>query len=99
MIEMQLTEMKKCRAIVQWGPAAPTSGMKAGTYFQVTIDPSAVSPSGEFIRFGLHEGDEIHGWQLVSGMTVCEVLGEYGEDGAYPEANNKPEPLQMMVVK
>lgn len=81
-----------------FGPATPTSGTKAGTYFQVTIDPAMVSPSGEYIRFG-GDGDEIHGWQRVDAMTICEILGEYAEDGTYPESDNKPEPLMMMVVK
>ena len=61
--------------IVCFGYATVTTGMKAGEYYQVTIDPNAVSPSGGYIRFGLYQGDEIQGWQRVAAMTVVEDLG------------------------
>jgi hypothetical protein len=96
---MEIAEMKKCRAIVMFGPATPTSGTRAGVYYQVTIDPSMVSPNGEYIRFGATQNDEIQGWQRIEALTVCEILGEYNADGAYPEPNMKPEPLLMMVIK
>lgn len=67
---------KKMLAIVQFGPASTTSGFRAAEYYQVTIDPNMVSPSGEFIRFGLYPNDEIQGWQRVAAMTIAEVLGE-----------------------
>lgn len=95
---MERKALKKCRAILAFGPVTQTSGMRPGTYYQATIDPAMVSPGGEYIRFGAHEGDEIHGWQRIDAMTVCEVLGEYAEDGTYPEADKKPEPLEMAVV-
>lgn len=98
MIVMESAAIRKCRAIVMFGPATETSGYKAGTFYQVTIDPAMVSPGGLFIRFGTHEGDEIHGWQQVSGLTVCEILGEYAEDGSYPESDLKHEPLEMRVL-
>lgn len=90
--------MKKCRAIVMFGPATPTCGTRAGTFYQVTIDPAMVSPGGDYIRMGSHEGDEIHGWQRVDGLTVCEILGEYGVDGSYPTADSAVAQLQMTVV-
>ena len=65
---------QKCVAIVQFGPATPQSGFRAGEYYQVTIDPNMSSPSGEFIRFGLYPGDEVNGWQRVAAMTISEVL-------------------------
>lgn len=95
---MEKTALKKCRAIVMFGPATTVSGTRPGTYYQVTIDPAMVSPGRDYIRFGAHEADEIHGWQRIDGLTVCEVLGEYAEDGTYPESDSKPEPLSMMVV-
>lgn len=95
---MELAAIKKCRAIVAFGPVTEVTGTRPGTYYQVTIDPATVSPGGDFIRFGTHDGDEIQGWQRVRAMTVCEVLGEYAEDGSYPEADMKPEDLQMMKV-
>lgn len=65
----------KVRAIVKFGHAHPKMGERAGEFYQVTIDPNMVSPGGEFIRFGLWDGDEIHGWERVEALTVCEVLG------------------------
>lgn len=65
-----------CVAIVMFGPPTTTSGFRAAEYYQVTIDPSLCSPSGEYIRFGHFKGDEITGWQRVEAMTVCEILGE-----------------------
>lgn len=70
---------RKVRAIVQFGPATATSGMVAGTYYQVTIDPNMASPNGEYIRFGFYQGDELVGWQRIEAMTVCEVLGDGAE--------------------
>jgi len=68
----------KCVAIVKFGPAGfDTDGMRPAEYFQVTIDPSLVSKSGEYIRFGQHTGDEIQGWQRIKAMTVIEVLADY----------------------
>lgn len=68
---------RKCLAIVMFGPATPTSGMRPAEYYTVTIDPQMRSPSGEYIRFGNYTGDEINGWQRVAGMTVVEVLAEF----------------------
>ena len=74
---MKALEIKtECRAIVTFGPATETTGLRPGEYFQVTISPSLVSPSGEYIRFGMIPGDEIQGWQRVAAMTVCEILEE-----------------------
>ena len=89
---------KKCRAIVAFGPVTPMTGTRGGAFFQVTIDPSLVSPGGQFIRFGLHSGDEIQGWQQIDTLTLCEILGEFDADGNYPEADGKTEPLQMMKI-
>ncbi len=76
---------KKVRAIVQFGPATPSSGMRPAEYFQVTIDPNMVSPSGKFIRFDQSfQGGEMHGWQRIEALTVCEVLGD-AEDYKVPE--------------
>lgn len=76
----------RTRAIVCFGPANPMSGTRPGEFFQVVIDPDFVSPSGEYIRFDLvrpgaeQEPCEIHGWQRVAALTVCEVLETLGED-------------------
>lgn len=95
---MERKALAKCRAILAFGPVTETAGMRPGTFYQATIDPAMVSPGGDFIRFGSHEGDEIHGWQRIDAMTVCEVLAEAAPDGSYPPSDNKPEPLEMMVL-
>lgn len=79
---------KKCIAIVRFGPSGfSTDGFRPGEYYQVTIDPNRVSPSGEFIRFGVHGngssgiGDELCGWQRCEALCVVEILGEWiGEE-------------------
>lgn len=68
---------KKVRAIVMFGPPTPTSGFRPAEYYQVVIDPNMKSPSGEFIRFDQPwQGGELHGWQRIDALTVCEILGE-----------------------
>jgi len=87
MVEKEVN--KKCLAIVMFGPATPVSGTRPAEYYQVTIDPALRSKSGEYIRFGLNKSDEIHGWQKVSSMTVCEVLKTF--EGEVPETLDKQE--------
>lgn len=80
-INMSPLDIKtKTVVIIRFGAETPTSGMRPSEYYQVTVDPSKVSPSGEYIRFGNNQGDEILGWQKVSAMTVLEVLGEWEDD-------------------
>lgn len=43
-------------------------------HYQVTIDPSKKSPSGQFIRFGTHKDDELQGWMPMAGLVLVEVL-------------------------
>ena len=72
-------------AIVQFGPAGfATDGMKAGEYYQVTIDPRKISPSGEFIRFGDSPGDEITGWQRCRALSIVEILGDWPMEQVEP---------------
>lgn len=73
----------KTLAIVKFGPATDIDGMRPAEYYQVTIDPSQISPTGDFIRFGRNAGDEINGWQRCEAMTVVEVLGDW-EEGLPP---------------
>lgn len=71
----------KCVAIVKFGPAGlETDGFRPAEYYQVTIDPSYVSNSGEYIRFGHNPGDEIQGWQRVAALTVIEILADWDGD-------------------
>lgn len=79
-VDMVDVAVKKCIAIVMFGPATPTSGTRPAEYYTVTIDPAKRSPSGEYIRFGLYKGDEINGWQRVAAMTVVEVLAEFEDE-------------------
>lgn len=83
---MEDTPIRKCRAILRFGPETATGGMRPAEYFQATIDPNMVSPSGRHIRFGGYKGDELVGWQRVEAMTVCEVLAETPE--AQPESKD-----------
>ena len=72
-------------AIVKFGIAGLIAdGFNAGEYFQVTIDPAKISPSGEFIRFGTYEGDEILGWQRLEAITVIERLADWPYDQDAP---------------
>lgn len=93
MIEMEDIEIRgKTRAIVCFGPLADTTGTRAGSFFQVTIDPDLTSPGGDYIRFDQRAGDEIHGWQRINAITVCEVLQE---DDPIPDVL----PITMRAVK
>lgn len=60
------------------GPVVPQN---PAVLFQVTIDPSKVSPSKAFIRFGDTAGDEVVGWQRRDYIQVIEVLGELTATG------------------
>ena len=39
-----------------------------------------VSPGGDYIRFNAEKECEVHGWQRVAAITVCEVLDEGPEN-------------------
>jgi len=56
-------------------------------HYQVTIDPSKKSPSGQFMRFGTHAMDEITGWQPLAGMVLVEILSQDWQD-ELPEIPN-----------
>ncbi len=75
---------EKVLAIVQFGPPTQASGFVPATYYQVTIDPAQISPSGQYIRFGKARGDEIVGWQRCEALTVVEILGKW-DDAKTPE--------------
>lgn len=88
---------RKVIAIIKFGPPTATDGMRTAEYYQVTIDPAHVSPSGKFIRFGLTQGDEINGWQRIEALTVIEILTEWPETGD-PELPLGTNELTMMKV-
>jgi hypothetical protein len=72
---------EKVVAIVQFGPGGfAADGTTPGTYYQVTIDPQCISPSGKFVRFGHNQGDELIGWQRCEAMTIVEILGKWDGD-------------------
>lgn len=56
-------------------------------HYQVTIDPSKKSPSGQFMRFGTHAMDEVTGWQPLAGMVLVEILSQDWQDDL-PEIQN-----------
>lgn len=50
--------------------------------YSVTIDPERLSPSGEFIRFGVWgdgkgQADEITGWILLEDLSIDEILAQH----------------------
>lgn len=54
--------------------------------YQVTIDPTRISPSKKFMRFGVSgdgkgDGDEITGWQPIEALEIIEILAEENEAG------------------
>ena len=76
---------RKVRAILKFGPAASTDGCRGGEFYEAIIDPNMVSPGGEFIRFDQRfQCGEIHGWQRVHHMTICEILGDVDDYPAPP---------------
>ena len=100
MIPSSTLEIKeKVRALVLFGPPTDTSGFRGWEYFEVVLDPNMMSPSGEFIR--LDQGfqpTEMHGWQRVKALTVCEVLGKAAEYNKKPEGY-KEDPNAVLVVR
>ena len=65
--------------------------------FQVTIDPSNVSPSEAYMRFGFTAGDEIMGWKPLNGLEIVEVLGWPNADGTVEKAP-KPEAATVEAI-
>lgn len=97
MVNMEDVDVRLCRAIVKFGPATAIDGFRPAEYFQVTIDPNMVSPSGKFIRFGFYDGDEIVGWQRIAAMTVCEILSEKVDDlKTFPSGYEKTDKTVLM---
>ena len=87
-------------AIVMFGPPTNADGTRPGTYWQCVIDPHMCAPSGDYIRFEQPlQGGELHGWQRVDGLTVCEVLGE-PPSYKYPEGVtvNEGAKVTMMAI-
>lgn len=84
--EIPIEEIRdKIVAIIKFGPAGfETDGMRPGEYFQVTIDPKNISPTGEYIRFGGNAGDEVMGWQRTKALSIVEILGKWDNDETPP---------------
>jgi hypothetical protein len=85
-------------AIVRLAPENKERRDMAGMltpFYQVTIDPSSMSPSKEFIRFGRVHGDEITGWRPVSDILVEEVLGEYTEAHFVPMIGSQGPSIEL----
>ncbi len=75
----------KTRCIVCFGPPSAITGYRAGEYYQVVVDPEMQSPEGNYIRFdAAMNSNEIHGWQRVAAITICEVLEKF--DGESKES-------------
>jgi hypothetical protein len=89
---------KKVRAIVAFGQVTDMTGWRPGQFFQVVIDPNMVSPGGKYIRFDqVFQGGELHGWQHVGSMTVCEVLGDAEPYKSAPEGYTEDADAQVAM--
>lgn len=77
---------KKTVAIVCFLDQLQHVGQGSTVYYQVTLDPGMVSPSGEMMRFGHNPGDEIIGWKRIDSIAVAEILAEW--EGDEPPAIN-----------
>ena len=98
----EITITEPTRAIVCFGPATATSGMHPGAFFECVIDPHMQSPGGAFIRFEQNwQGGEIHGWQRIVSLTVCELLGahEYALEPPKGYAPKAGESVSLVAVK
>ena len=54
-------------------------------FYQCMIDPSKVSPSQHFIRFGHSSEDEVNGWIPLEDITIHEILSQQNADGVFIE--------------
>lgn len=91
---------RKCVAIICFGPLTETTGMRAGSFYQAVIDPSKVSPCGQYIRFVADNICEVHGWQRIDSLTVCSVLAEETDDGVLPDKlPQSSEPITMLKAE
>jgi hypothetical protein len=67
-------------------------------FYQVTINPQAMSPSREFIRFGSVHGDELMGWRPVEDIIVEEVIGQYKEGWEPPQIKDS-QPVELVPFR
>ena len=76
-----LREHERAVAIVHYRPAIGNlyhGGppiQNPAILLQVSLLASKVSHSGEFIRLGETQGDEIMGWTKMDALEVVEILG------------------------
>ena len=66
-------------------------------HFQVTLNPAAVSPGGEFIAFDAAAGDQVHGWMRMDRILVDEVL-RVGQGTAGKAAREATEECQAQTT-
>lgn len=91
---------RKTRAIIMFGPPTETSGMRPAEYYQVVLDPNMVSPSGAYLRFDMtFQGGEMHGWQRIECLTVCEVLGSAAEYAQSPEGYEIDPDARLLIAE
>lgn len=103
LIEIEKLE-RPILAIVRLAPENKEKRDLAGMltpFYQVTINPQALSPSREFIRFGGIHGDEINGWRPVTDIIVEEVIGQYKEGWNPPEIpqNKGQYPVELVPFR
>lgn len=78
-------------------PRMDANGPVPGRFFQVTVDPTKLSPDGRFIRFGANDGDELIGWQRTDWISVETVLGEW-TDGKKPLLEYQPDKGVSLMI-
>lgn len=88
---------KKTVAIVCFLDQIQHVGKGSTVYYQVTLDPGMVSPSGDMMRFGHNPGDEIMGWKRIDSIALAEVLAEWTEDTP-PEINLQSDGVSFEVL-
>jgi hypothetical protein len=75
--KQQREEVERFQAMRDAGHPVPVPRL---VFYQVTLDPNQISPSGQYIRIGDTQGDEILGWQPVESLEIIETLAKF--DGA-----------------
>lgn len=72
--EINMAELERPIVVIAHFEGIGPLPQNPAVHFQVTVDPSKVSPSGAFIAFDSANGDQLFGWMQRSMIRVDEVL-------------------------
>lgn len=92
MAELGITDLK--RKIVALVCLKPRMTVAPDIIFQVTIDPSKISPSGKYIRFDA-ANSEVNGWQPIEAVQILEILEVLGDCEGVQELAFKGPAIQI----